>query len=93
MMKIIKKGKEILTCFKTLSDDKVRDKDKIIDYKSEEEKLESRNTLADYLSVLDRINLFENQNTYSNNYRSRDRKAKFMCIITANFGAVHKDEE
>ena len=38
--------------------------------------IESRVTLSDYLDVLDRLHLLENQSAYSENYRSRERVGK-----------------
>ena len=38
--------------------------------------LSSRDTVVDYLDVLDRLHLIENQNPYSENYRSPDRVGK-----------------
>lgn len=38
--------------------------------------LSSTNTLADYLDVLNRLYLLENQSAYSENYRSRERVGK-----------------
>lgn len=41
-----------------------------------EEKIESRITIDDYLNVLNRLHIIENQNAYSENYRSPDRIGK-----------------
>ena len=41
-----------------------------------EEKIESRITVEDYLNVLNRLHIIENQNAYSENYRSPDRIGK-----------------
>ena len=38
--------------------------------------IESRITLKDYLDVLDRLHIIENQEAYSENYRSKDRIGK-----------------
>lgn len=46
------------------------------DYENEEELIESRITLADYLDVLYRLHILENQEAYSENYRSRQRVGK-----------------
>ena len=43
---------------------------------SENDKIESRITLDDYLDVLNRLNIIENQNAYNENYRSRERIGK-----------------
>ena len=43
---------------------------------SEKEFLESRITLDDYLDVLNRLHITENQNAYSENYRSPNRLGK-----------------
>lgn len=45
-------------------------------YSNNDEMLESRITLNDYLDVLDRLNLIENQPAYSSNYRSPERLGK-----------------
>ena len=41
-----------------------------------EERIESRITIDDYLNVLNRLHIIENQNAYSENYRSPDRIGK-----------------
>ena len=46
------------------------------DINDDESKIESRITLDDYLNVLNRLNIIENQNSYSQNYRSPDRVGK-----------------
>ena len=38
--------------------------------------IESRITLKDYLDVLDRLHIIENQEAYSENYRSKERIGK-----------------
>ena len=43
---------------------------------SNEERIESRITIDDYLNVLNRLHIIENQNAYSENYRSPDRIGK-----------------
>lgn len=43
---------------------------------TENDKIESRITLDDYLDVLNRLNIIENQNAYNENYRSRERIGK-----------------
>lgn len=43
---------------------------------TEEELIESRATIVDYLDVLERLHLIENQEAYSENYRSRNRVGK-----------------
>ncbi len=48
----------------------------IEEYETESELLESRITLTDYLDVLDRLHLIENQEAYNKNYRSRERLGK-----------------
>ncbi len=45
-------------------------------YNNNEELIESRVTLSDYLDVLDRLHFTENQSAYSENYRSRERLGK-----------------
>ena len=44
--------------------------------KDNEERIESRITLEDYLDVLNRLHIIENQNAYSQNYRSPSRVGK-----------------
>lgn len=48
----------------------------IADYETEQERLASINTLLDYLDVLERLHITENQNSYSINYVSRERVGK-----------------
>lgn len=43
---------------------------------NEKEIIESRTTIDDYLDVLNRLHMTENQNAYSENYRSPDRLGK-----------------
>ena len=43
---------------------------------NEKEIIESRITIDDYLDVLNRLHIIENQNAYSENYRSPDRLGK-----------------
>lgn len=45
-------------------------------YETSEELLSSRTTIDDYLDVLDRLHLIENQEAYSENYRSPERIGK-----------------
>ena len=45
-------------------------------YSNGEELIESRITLNDYLDALDRLHIIENQEAYSENYRSPDRIGK-----------------
>ena len=42
----------------------------------EKEKIESRITIDDYLDVLNRLHIIENQEAYSENYRSPTRVGK-----------------
>ena len=46
------------------------------EFSNDNELIESRITLTDYLDVLDRLHLIENQVAYSENYRSRERVGK-----------------
>lgn len=46
------------------------------EYEKQEDILESRITLSDYLDVLNRLHLIENQESYSENYRSPERIGK-----------------
>ena len=48
----------------------------INEIENNEERIESRITIDDYLNVLNRLHILENQNTYSENYRSPDRIGK-----------------
>ena len=48
----------------------------IEDYSTNNELLESRNTITDYLDVLTRLYVIENQEAYSENYRSSERVGK-----------------
>lgn len=48
----------------------------IEDYSNNNELIESRNTLTDYLDVLARLYVIENQEAYSENYRSPERIGK-----------------
>lgn len=48
----------------------------IEEYENSDELLESRNTIAEYLDILDRLHLIENQEAYSSNYRSPTRIGK-----------------
>lgn len=47
-------------------------------YANEKEIIESRTTIDDYLDVLNRLHITENQNAYSENYRSPDRLGKIV---------------
>ncbi len=46
----------------------------IEDCENEVERLSSRNTVIDYLDVLDRLHLIENQEAYGENYRSPSKQ-------------------
>ena len=48
----------------------------INELENSEERIESRITIDDYLNVLNRLHIIENQNAYSENYRSPDRIGK-----------------
>ena len=48
----------------------------IEEYENETELLSSRDTVIDYLDVLDRLHLIENQEAYGQNYRSSSRVGK-----------------
>ena len=48
----------------------------IEEFANESELIESRITIDDYLDVLNRLNIIENQEAYSNNYRSKERVGK-----------------
>ena len=85
---------------KDISDDKKRDKNKMLmllrslarnettvaskntllkdieEYANEKEIIESRATIDDYLDVLNRLHIIENQEAYNENYRSPERVGK-----------------
>lgn len=48
----------------------------IEEFANEKELIESRITIDDYLAVLNRLNMIESQEAYSNNYRSKERVGK-----------------
>ena len=48
----------------------------IEEYESGDDLLSSRDTIIDYLDILDRLHLIENQEAYSDNYRSPERIGK-----------------
>lgn len=48
----------------------------IEDFENDDERLSSINTLLDYLDILERLHITENQNSYSTNYVSRERVGK-----------------
>lgn len=48
----------------------------IEEYENDDQLVESRITVSDYLDVLDRLHLIENQEAYRKNYRSKDRIGK-----------------
>ena len=48
----------------------------IKEFASETELIESRITISDYLDVLERLHIIENQEAYSENYRSKARVGK-----------------
>lgn len=48
----------------------------IEDYENEDELVKSRTTILDYIDVLDRLHLIENQEAFSLNYRSSNRVGK-----------------
>lgn len=48
----------------------------IEDYANEKEIIESRITIDDYLDILNRLHITENQNAYNENYRSPERVGK-----------------
>lgn len=48
----------------------------IEEYANEKEMIESRITIDDYLDVLNRLHIIENQNAYNENYRSPERVGK-----------------
>ncbi len=48
----------------------------IEEYENENELIESRITISDYLDVLERLHIIENQEAYSENYRSPERIGK-----------------
>ncbi len=48
----------------------------IEDYSTNEELIECRNTLSEYIDVLKRLYIIEDQDAYSSNYRSKERVGK-----------------
>ena len=48
----------------------------IEDYSNKEDLLEGRNTVSDYLDVLTRLYVIDNQEAYSKNYRLKERVGK-----------------
>ena len=48
----------------------------IEEYANEKEIIESRATIDDYLDVLNRLHIIENQEAYNENYRSPERVGK-----------------
>ena len=48
----------------------------INEFQSENERIESRTTVEDYLNVLNRLHITDNQDAYSENYRSPNRIGK-----------------
>lgn len=48
----------------------------IEEFETEEDILSSRDTILEYLDVLERLYLIENQNAYNENYRSKERLGK-----------------
>ena len=48
----------------------------IEEYSNSDELIESRNTVSDYLDVLNRLYITDNQEAYSENYRSKERVGK-----------------
>lgn len=48
----------------------------IEEYANEKEIIESRKTIDDYLDVLNRLHIIENQDAYNENYRSPERVGK-----------------
>ena len=48
----------------------------INEFQSENERIESRTTIEDYLNVLNRLHITDNQDAYSENYRSPNRIGK-----------------
>lgn len=59
----------------TIASKKILLKD-IEEYADEKELIESRSTIDDYLDVLNRLHIIENQDAYSGNYRSPERVGK-----------------
>ena len=69
LLKSLARNESTIASIETLIND-------IEEYNSNEEILQSRITVNDYLDVLNRLHLIENQEAYSNNYRSRNRVGK-----------------
>ena len=69
LLKSLARNESTIASIETLIND-------IEEQNSNEEILQSRITVNDYLDVLNRLHLIENQEAYSNNYRSRSRVGK-----------------
>ena len=69
LLKSLARNESTVVSNKTLMKD-------IEEFQDEKERIESRATIDDYLNVLNRLHITENQNAYSENYRSPDRVGK-----------------
>lgn len=69
LLKSLARNESTVVSNKTLLND-------ISEISTEQERIESRTTLDDYLDVLARLNVIDNQEAYSENYRSPQRVGK-----------------
>ena len=69
LLKSLARNESTIASNKTLMND-------INEFQGEGERIESRTTVDDYLNVLNRLHIIENQNAYSENYRSPNRIGK-----------------
>lgn len=69
IMRSLARNESTLVGSKTITKD-------IEDYETDEELVKSRTTILDYIDVLDRLHLIENQEAFSLNYRSTSRVGK-----------------
>ena len=69
LLKSLARNESTVVSNKTLMKD-------IEEFQDEKERIESRATIDDYLNVLNRLHITENQNAYSENYRSPNRIGK-----------------
>lgn len=69
LLKSLARNESSIASIKTLVND-------IFESNEEDELLKSRNTVSEYLSLLNRLHIIENQDAYSINYRSPNRVGK-----------------
>ncbi len=69
LLKSLARNESSIVGIKTIQKD-------IEEYENKSELLSSRDTISDYLNILDRLHLIENQEAYGENYRSPSRVGK-----------------